>query len=85
MGDPKSCKEKLTRWMTDNPNIPFDKIIKAAKMYVGSVENMKFLQRADYFIYKVNENKEEISTLSSIIDEVDDSGVVTDGWTSSIS
>lgn len=84
MGDSQSCKEKLTRWMNAHPEVSIDKIIKAAKIYVGSVDNMRYLQRADYFIYKVNENKEETSTLSSIIDDVTEGINPNEDWTSSI-
>lgn len=72
MGSLQSCKDKLTRWMKDNPNHTFDDILKAADMYIDSLNrDYRFLQRADYFIYKQENNREESSRLSAFIDEIE--------------
>lgn len=71
MGDPKACREKLSRWLDENPEYSMKEVINAAKVYVNSVNDVRFLRRADYFIYKKENNGEEISTLSAIIDDVD--------------
>lgn len=72
MGSLQSCKDKLTRWMKENPNYSFDDILKAADMYIDSLNrDYRFLQRADYFIYKQENNREESSRLSAFIDEID--------------
>src|SRR5690606_38510822 len=57
MGSLQSCKDKMKRWIKDNPEYSFDDIIKAAKLYLSTEgRNIRFLQRADYFIYKQTNN-----------------------------
>jgi hypothetical protein len=83
MGSPKSCREKLYRWMSENPNYTIDKILKAADMYLASLSgDYRFLQRADYFIFKQENHREESSRLSAFIDEVDT--FTTEDWTSNL-
>lgn len=74
MGSPIACKDKMIRWMQENPNYSREDIIKSAKIYVSSLNNYQYLQAADYFIYK-KDGKEESSRLSAFIeeDEVDNS------------
>ena len=72
MGGLKTCKEKLTKWMQENPEYSFDDIIRAAQLYLNTERDLRFLQRADYFIYKVEANKVESSRLSAYIDDIDD-------------
>lgn len=81
MGSLKSCKEKLIRWMIENPDYNFEDIIKAAKLYLRTEgRNLTYLQRADYFIFK-KEGKEESSRLSAFIDDIE---IVDDNWTSEL-
>lgn len=83
MGSLKSCKDKLSRWMTENPNYSFDEVLKAADLYLNNEgRNLRFLQRADYFIYKQENNREEASRLSAYIDDIDDNEV--SDWTSKL-
>jgi hypothetical protein len=71
MGSLQSCKDKLTRWMAENPDYTMDEIIGAAEAYINSLNgDYRFLQRADYFIYKQENNREESSRLSAFIDEI---------------
>ncbi len=71
MGTPKTCKQKLTRWMKENPSYSFNDILKAADLYLLEFNsNTTFLQNAEYFIFKQNINKEESSRLSAYIDEI---------------
>lgn len=82
MGSLKSCKLKLTRWMKENPEYNFDDILRAADIYLATFDgNYTYLQRADYFIFKQENNREESSRLSAYVDEID---IPTDEWTSSI-
>ena len=81
MGSPKSCKEKLIRWMKENPEYSFDDILKAADVYINSLDNYRYLQRADYFVFK-KEGKEESSRLSAFIDEIDE--YQKEGWTNNL-
>lgn len=86
MGSRNNCKTKLRRWMVDNPEYSFDNIIQAVKIYVNSMEgSYRYLQQADYFIYKRESGtKEESSRLSAFIEEVGNQPLVDKGWTSSI-
>lgn len=71
MGDPKACLEKMVRFHEEYPELADkDKIFKATEAYIQSEanHNYKYLQRADYFIYKVT-GKEEISRLASYCEE----------------
>lgn len=73
MGSLKACKEKLHRWMKENPEYPFEDILKAADLYLATEgANTRYLQRADYFIFKQDAHKGEMSRLSAFIDEIDE-------------
>lgn len=81
MGSPGSVKKKLKRWMEENPDYSFNDILKAAQLYVNKQENLKYLQRADYFIYKQIDGDQQ-SRLSAWIEEINE--VEEDGWTTDI-
>ena len=68
MGRPMACKEKMLRWMGENPNYSKEDILKAAKIYINSLNNYQYLQAAHYFIYK-KDGKEEDSRLSAFVEE----------------
>lgn len=80
MGSKKGCSQKLSRWMRENPEYSFDDILKAASLYIATVNNVRYLQQADYFIFKQDTNKEESSRLSAFIEEE----LSDNDWTSSI-
>lgn len=79
MGSEQGCKDKLKRWMLNNPQYTKEDILKAAKTYIKSLNNYNYLQQADYFIYK-KDLYGESSKLSAFIDEVE----IKDDWTSEI-
>ena len=81
MGSLSTCKEKMKRWMQENPTYSPQQILTAAKIYINSLDNYTYLQQADYFIYK-KDSKEESSRLSAFVDETDTT--VTDNWTSNL-
>ena len=84
MGSPEGCSAKLKRWLKNNPERNFDDIIEASKLYIASLNgDYRYLQQADYFIYK-KVGKDEVSRLSAFIDELDNDSYVEDGWTSHI-
>lgn len=84
MGSKKACKEKLNRWMKENPEYSFEDILKAADLYLATEgANLRFLQRADYFIFKQDTYKDEMSRLSAFIDELDGNNNVQD-WTTNL-
>ena len=68
MGSENACKEKMLRWMGENPNYSKEDILKAAKIYINSLNNYQYLQAAHYFIYK-KDGKEEDSRLSAFVEE----------------
>jgi hypothetical protein len=80
MGSLNGCKEKLIRWMKENPNYSKENILNAAKIYLNTLENYKFLQQADYFIYKKDVYGES-SRLSAFIDE---DQTIEEGWSSNL-
>jgi hypothetical protein len=79
MGDPKACYEKMCRWMRENPEYTKDQIMKAADIYINTIDSLKYLQRADYFIYK-KEGTDEHSRLSAFIDEEE----ILENWTTEL-
>jgi hypothetical protein len=81
MGSSNACKEKMERWMKENPNYSKEDILKAARIYIKSVDNYQFLQAAHYFIYK-KEGKEEDSRLSAFIEEKE---IDNTDWTTKLS
>ena len=83
MGSLKACKEKLSRWMKENPEYSFEDILKAADLYLATEgANLRYLQRADYFIFKQDAHRGEMSRLSAFIDDIDETG--SDDWTSNL-
>jgi len=80
MGSQNGCKEKLLRWMKDNPDYKKEDIIKASKSYLKSLNDYRYLQNADYFIYKKDLHGES-SRLSAFIDEAD---LPNDEWSSNL-
>ncbi len=81
MGSPMACREKMERWMKENPNYSKEDILKAAKIYINSLNNYQYLQAAHYFIYK-KDGKEEDSRLSAFIEEKE---VDNTDWTTKLS
>jgi hypothetical protein len=81
MGSLSTCKEKMKRWMRENPTYSPQQILNAADIYINSLNDNTYLQQADYFIYK-KDGKEESSRLSAFVDETEIK--VTDNWTSTL-
>lgn len=81
MGSHIACREKLLRWMKDNPKYSKEEILNAAKIYINSLDNYQYLQQADYFIYKKDAHGES-SRLSAYIDEEE---VNNTNWTTKLS
>ena len=85
MGSAEACKAKLTRWMKENPEFTFDQILQACDLYIESLRgDYRFLQRADYFIYKREPNGEEMSRLSAFIEEVANGETSQGDWTTKL-
>lgn len=85
MGSRQSCIDKLSRWIITNPEYSFDDVLRAADIYLETEGmNSRYLQRADYFIYKQENNREESSRLSAFIDELDVQAESSRDWTSTL-
>lgn len=82
MGSLSNCKTNLSTFLKNNPEYTLDDIMNAAKVYVNSVDNFRYLQRADYFIYKQQADKSWVSTLEAYIDESIDN--TDDNWTTKL-
>lgn len=82
MGSEKACRDKMYKWMQDNPSYKKEDILKSAKLYIKSLDNLNYLQQADYFIYKKDIHGES-SRLSAFIDEIDNKPV--SDWTTKLS
>ena len=80
MGSVGACKDKMSKWMKENPTYTQDQILKAADIYISSLNNYVYLQAADYFIYKKDAHGES-SKLSAFIDEIE---TKSEGWTSQL-
>lgn len=84
MGNNKAVRDKLKRWMKDNPDVTQKEILNAVDTYLESLNgDYRYLQRADYFIYKQNLRKEEVSRLSLFIEE-NRKEVVNSDWTTTL-
>jgi|TARA_R110000822_G_scaffold152112_3_gene291280 hypothetical protein len=84
MGGKQACVQKLTRWMKDNPTVTPEKILSAADLYLSTEgRDVRFLQRADYFIYKQDSGRSEASRLSAYVDDIV-IGTTNDDWTTKL-
>ena len=81
LGSYKTCYDKMKRWMSENPNYSKEDILKAARIYIKSLDNYQYLQQADYFIFK-KDGKDENSRLSAFIEEKE---VDNTDWTTKLS
>lgn len=79
-GNPKSVEDKLKRWMKENPDYTQDDILRAARTYINSLEDFKYLQKADYFIYK----KDKFGEQSRLSDFIDEDEIIESGWGSEL-
>lgn len=81
MGSLKACRDKLFRWLKENPEYTMKDVLRAADIYINSINNITYLQQADYFIFKQANNREESSRLSAFIDEGE---LIDDNWTNTL-
>lgn len=80
MGDPKAVVIKMTRFFKEYKNANENDILRAVERYLKTLENYAYLQRADYFIYKLDK-KEEMSRLAIFLEEVQNGNSEDpDGW-----
>lgn len=80
-GDRQNCINNMHEFMKKNPKYTEDIILKAAKLYIESERhnhNFKYLQRADYVIFK-KDGKSKLSRLEMYCEEVLSGASVDDG------
>jgi hypothetical protein len=80
MGGAQACRDKLFKWLKNNLEYDMQDVLRAARIYIRSVDNYKYLQNAEYFISKVHDGVAH-SNLSSFIEE-DDEG--DEDWTNEL-
>tara|TARA_R110001632_G_scaffold11547_4_gene41476 strand:+ start:1085 stop:1699 length:615 start_codon:yes stop_codon:yes gene_type:complete len=51
-GSITDCISKMKKFIRNNPEATPDLITKATILYINSLDNLKYMRRADYFIYK---------------------------------
>ena len=84
MGDKEALARKIDRWKKNHPDVTDKEILLAVDKYLESLNGQyRFLQRADYFVYKQNAHKDESSRLTMFVDEIRTPEENSD-WTSNI-
>lgn len=51
-GSPSSCLKRMKTFFAQHPSVRKEDVIAAAKLYIDSVSDVRYLQSADYFIVK---------------------------------
>lgn len=82
MGDPNSVRDKMKDFISANPQYSKEIILNAAKKYIKTeAQNYyKYLQRADYFISKEDNNKNKTSRLLMFCEEVGEDNIENDSY-----
>lgn len=84
MGSKRGCIDNLIKWFKENPEYSFEDVLKATKLYINTQNDIRYIQKANYFIYKQDGNKVTHSNLSSFIDEIEENVDHNDEWTSDL-
>lgn len=51
-GSKQNCYKKMELFLKENPKVTKEEIFRATEAYLDSLDNIKYLQQADYFIHK---------------------------------
>lgn len=51
-GTVTSCANRMKKFFSENPDVRKEDVLEAVKLYLQTVNNPQYLQRADYFIKK---------------------------------
>lgn len=51
-GSPTSCIKRMKSFFSSHPEVRKNDVIEAAKMYIRGTPDVRYLQSADYFIFK---------------------------------
>lgn len=66
-GSPNACITKMKKFFAANPAVRVDDCMAAAKLYISTVSDPKYLQRCDYFINKTVNKNEKMSRLEEYL------------------
>lgn len=69
-GDASLTAQNLA-WLLSNYDFTEDQIIKATNSYLGTVDNMRYCQQADLFIYKTLPGGAIRNTILTFLEELD--------------
>jgi hypothetical protein len=78
-GSKQEVYKKMQIFIKENPDITKEEIFKATELYFNSLDNIKYMQQADYFIFK-GKGKEASSRLSQWIEVVKETGGKAEDW-----
>jgi hypothetical protein len=48
----KDCKNRMMKFFSEHPTVRVDDVMEATKLYLESVNDIRYLQQANYFIKK---------------------------------
>lgn len=68
MGDRSTVEDNLVRWLSLHPNYTLGDIIHIVSEYLSKADRT-YIPNADNFIFSVDRNGKEISTLSAVVEE----------------
>jgi hypothetical protein len=70
-GSPKNCILKMQKFLGTHPEVRLESIKEAAKLYLTTLNDPKYLQRFDYFISKLTDSGKQ-SRLEEYLDIIKD-------------
>lgn len=71
-GSPSGCIKRMKSFFSTHPEVRKQDVIAAAKLYIDSITNPKYMQSADYFIIK-GKGADTTSRLEQYLEMVKDS------------
>ena len=76
-GTVASCLDKMKKFFAKNPSVRKDDVIEAAKLYIKSTPDVRFLQKASYFINK-NQHESRLSEYLEILKKMKEKKAVSE-------
>lgn len=73
-GNKQGCYKKMKVFLNENPDVTKEEIFAAAEAYFDSLDNLKYMQQADYFISK-GTGQNVSSRLSQWVEYVKEEGL----------
>lgn len=73
-GNKQGCYKKMKVFLKENPDVTKEEIFAAAEAYFDSLDNLKYMQQADYFISK-GTGQNVSSRLSQWVEYVKEQGI----------